>query len=52
VSVFSQPTRSGPACGCIGCHEEADVVIDHPEHGHRTVCDDHAAGHEVVDDDV
>ena len=25
-----------------------DVVIDHPEHGHRTVCEDCAEGYEVV----
>jgi len=26
----------------------ADVVIDHPKHGERTVCDEHADGYEVV----
>jgi len=38
----------GPFCGCIGCREDAVAVIDHPEHGHRTVCADDINGHEVV----
>lgn len=37
-----------PGCGALGCTEEAEVVIDHPEHGERTVCDDHARDHLVV----
>jgi hypothetical protein len=37
-----------PLCGCAGCHESADYVIDHPEYGERTVCTDHAADHPVV----
>ena len=38
----------GPFCGAMGCRSDADVVIDHPEHGHRTVCEDCAEGYEVV----
>ena len=36
------------ACDCLGCTNDADVVIDHPEKGERTVCDTHATGYEVV----
>jgi hypothetical protein len=35
-------------CGALSCHKDAEVVIDHPEHGERTVCADHAEGYEVV----
>lgn len=37
-------------CGALGCTDPADVVIDHPDHGERVVCDDDADGYEVVDD--
>lgn len=46
MSVLS--AHDGPTCGCLGCHEDADAVIDHPKHGERTVCEDHINGHEVV----
>jgi hypothetical protein len=39
---------SGPFCGCFGCTEDADVVIDHPERGEIVVCEDDTDGHEVV----
>jgi len=39
---------NGRVCGCIGCGKTATSEIRHPEHGLRTVCDDHAAGYEVV----
>jgi len=41
-------TPDGPVCGCIGCTDPADAVVDHPEHGERTVCDDHAGDYEVI----
>ena len=40
----------GPTCGCIGCTNPADAVIDHSNYGERTVCEDHINGHEVVRD--
>lgn len=50
---MSRPDRptvpDGPYCGCTGCGEPADAVIDHSEYGRRTVCEDHVNGHEVVD---
>ncbi|WP_247001103.1 hypothetical protein [Halosolutus gelatinilyticus] len=38
----------GPFCGAIGCTEDADVVIDHPKHGERTVCWDYIGDYEVI----
>jgi hypothetical protein len=39
-------------CGAMGCtaDSEADtlVVIDHPKHGERVVCQRHARNYEVV----
>ncbi|WP_186336787.1 hypothetical protein [Natrarchaeobaculum sulfurireducens] len=40
----------GPFCGALGCTNDADVVICHPEHGRRTVCDECADGYEVIAD--
>jgi hypothetical protein len=31
-------------CACIGCHGSVAVVIDHPRHGRRAVCQRHAKG--------
>lgn len=36
-------------CGTLGCVDEPDVEIDHPDHGHRVVCDDHAGDHPVIE---
>lgn len=36
-------------CGCLGCTDPATVVMRHPVHGWRTVCDRHAYDHWVVD---
>lgn len=41
-------TDAGPFCGTLGCGKDADCVIDHPEHGERTVCEGHARGYSVV----
>lgn len=38
----------GPFCCALGCREDADVVVKHPDHGERTVCADHAGEFEVV----
>ncbi|WP_195892439.1 hypothetical protein [Halopiger goleimassiliensis] len=48
--MSSATDEFGPFCGALGCTEDADVVINHPEHGRRTVCENHAEGHEVVAD--
>lgn len=40
----------GPFCACLGCRTEADVVIDHPDHGERPVCEACAGDYEVVRD--
>lgn len=45
-------TADRPVCGCAGCRNTAAAVIAHPEHGPRTVCESHIAGHEVVTRDV
>lgn len=34
-------------CGCFGCRGDAVAVIDHPEHGERTVCGAHIDGYDV-----
>jgi len=39
---------TGPFCACLGCRDPADVVIDHPDHGQRTVCEECAGDHEVI----
>ncbi|WP_197075827.1 hypothetical protein [Halostagnicola sp. A56] len=39
---------SEPACGALGCHERADVVIRHPTYGKRTVCDNCTGGYPVI----
>jgi len=48
-----QPTESAfpfePTCTCLGCHDPATKVIDHPDHGRRVVCDDDAEGYEVIE---
>lgn len=41
-------TSLGPFCGALGCRHPADVVVDHPEHGERVVCEDCTDGHEVI----
>ncbi|WP_196219585.1 hypothetical protein [Halorubrum sp. BV1] len=41
---------SGAFCGAFGCTESAEHVIDHPDHGERVVCDDHADAGEAVGD--
>ncbi|WP_323192390.1 hypothetical protein [Halostella sp. PRR32] len=38
----------GPFCSKLGCTDEAAAVIDHPDHGERVVCDDHADDGEVI----
>ena len=40
--------EDGPTCGCLGCTNPADVVIRHPKHGERTVCEGDINGHEVI----
>jgi len=35
-------------CGCLGCKNEGAVVVDHPHHGVRTVCESCADGYEVI----
>jgi len=34
----------------MGCSEPAVAIIDHPDYGQRTVCEDHVDGHEVIAD--
>jgi hypothetical protein len=36
-------------CGCLGCRSDAVAVIDHPDHGQRTVCGSHIDGYDVVE---
>jgi hypothetical protein len=45
---MSADTALGPFCGSLGCHAGASVVIKHPDHGERTVCEGCAGDHEVV----
>jgi len=37
-------------CGCLGCRDDAFVVIDHPDHGRRAVCPRHQRDHDVVEE--
>ena len=37
-----------PVCGALGCSDDAEVVVDHPDHGERVVCADHADDLEVI----
>jgi len=37
-------------CGCLGCSEPAAMLIRHPDHGQRAVCEAHAVGQEVLAD--
>ena len=39
-----------PVCGALGCTADADTVVDHPDHGERVVCADHAENHEAIGD--
>lgn len=48
-STTSARIPDGPLCGCLGCSDEAAAVIDHDDHGKRTVCADHIDGHEVIE---
>lgn len=34
-------------CGALGCRRDADVRIDHPKHGTRTVCQHHARDYPI-----
>jgi len=47
---MSADAVTGPFCTALGCSNGAVVVIDHPDHGERPVCDDHADDGEVVGD--
>jgi len=40
---------SSRGCGCLGCRDDAVAVINHPDHGRRTVCGAHIDGHEVAE---
>lgn len=40
--------ETGRVCGAIGCGDMGVLQIEHPDHGPRTVCRDHAADFEVV----
>lgn len=46
---MSTGVQRGPFCGALGCRADADVVIDHPDHGSRTVCHECAGGYDVID---
>jgi len=43
-------TDATPLCGCLGCTNDATKRVKHPDHGQRTVCDDHVQDFEVVAD--
>lgn len=45
---MSVRTVTRPVCGCFGCADPAEYVIDHPKHGERAVCEGHAEGYEVL----
>lgn len=42
-------SESDRYCGALGCRSSASLIIDHPDHGRRTVCPDHAVGYDVVE---
>lgn len=35
---------------CAACTSPAVAIVDHPEHGERAACDEHAEDYEVVRD--
>jgi hypothetical protein len=35
-------------CGAKGCRSDADVLIDHDDHGQLVVCEGCASGHRVI----
>jgi hypothetical protein len=44
--MSAAPTRG---CGCLGCTADAIAVINHAEHGRRTVCADDINGHDILE---
>jgi len=45
--IVDRPTLTGRVCGCLGCHDDGIVRIEHPEHGTRVVCPLHQRRHPV-----
>lgn len=37
-------------CGCMGCTEQAFVIVEHPEHGQRAACPAHRRDYPVVEE--
>lgn len=35
-------------CGCIGYHDDAAVIVEHPRHGRLVVCESHAGKQQTV----
>ncbi|WP_265109201.1 hypothetical protein [Halosolutus halophilus] len=46
--MISASDRFGPFCGALGCTEDADIVIRHPERGELVVCNDCTGGYAVI----
>jgi|GEM_PF-1165406 hypothetical protein len=47
-TALAEGNGFGPFCGALGCIDGADVVIDHPKHGERTVCWDCTDDYPVI----
>lgn len=45
---MSLAVDTGPFCAAASCSETAAVVVEHPDHGRRVVCDEHAADFDEV----
>lgn len=45
---MSPALEDAPVCGCLGCVQPAEYVVNHPEHGRRAVCPSCADTMEVV----
>lgn len=46
----TSPLRGRRICGCMGCTDEAHVIVQHPKHGRRAVCPDHRRDYPVVEE--
>lgn len=44
VRLIGRPPDESAVCGALGCREDADLVVDAPQYGRRTLCLEDALG--------